>query len=80
MKEEYTLEPQPRAGALTLKPWGVGRTGASDSNADISEVRLKLRCKQLLALSPLSTAPTVGKVGGGDRAGSAHQADPKLTV
>jgi len=79
MKEEYTLEPQPRAGALTLKPWGVGRTGASDSNADISEVRLKLRCKQLLALSPLSTAPTVGKVGG-DRAGSAHQADPKLTV
>ena len=41
--------------ALGPRDWGAGG-GASDSNADISHVRLKLRCKQRLGFSPLSTA------------------------
>jgi hypothetical protein len=45
------------AGALTLKPWGMGGfSGASDSIADISEAGLKPKCKQRLDFSPLSTA------------------------
>jgi hypothetical protein len=44
------------AGALTLKPWGMGGSGASDSIAEIFEAGLKPKCKQRLEFSPLSTA------------------------